>query len=482
MMSTPLRAGHARLRLPTWRVTLAALVAIGALAWLWLGAEPASAAARSTLAVFVLATLGWTVLRWPDASVAVAAAAALVALDVVPPARLLSALGSELVWLLIGAFILAAVLQASGLAQRYALRALRGVRSMRGLFYRLAGVIALTALVVPSTAGRAALLLPVFLVVAGALAQPGLTRALALLFPTIILLTACASLLGAGAHLVAVDVIARLGLPAPGFAAWAALGVPVALATAVAATELVLRLFLTSTERAAVPVLPPVPAQPLDPAQRRVAAIVVLTLAGWASGSVHGIEPAIVACGGALLATVRPWTGVGLPQTLREVEWRLVVFVAAMLVIGAALLSSGAAQWAAEAALRSVPSSLRAQPVWLASAVTLTAMLAHMVIASRSARVAILIPTVALPLALAPAQAAALILLVTIGSGFCQTLRAGAKPLMLYASAGAQAAHFDDADLLRLAAALMPVFMAVLVVCALWLWPLVGFDVGAVPG
>lgn len=479
MMTARLPAGPDRLRFPPWRATTAVVAATAVLAWLWFGAAPPTAAARTALAVFVLATLGWTLLRWPDTTVAVAAAGAMPVFGAAPPSQLVGALASDLVWLLVGAFVLAAVLQESGLAQRYALRALGSVRSLRGLFYRLAGVIAVTVFVVPSTAGRAALLLPVFLVVTGALAQPRATRALALLFPSVILLTACASLLGAGAHLIAVDVIGRLGLPAPGFAAWAALGVPVAGATALAATELVLRLCLTPAERAAAPQLPCAPAQPLAPAQRRVAVIVVLTVAGWASSSVHGIAPAFIACVGALLATVRAWTGVGLPQALRAVEWRLIVFVVATLIIGAALLTSGAAQWVTDAALRRLPRALLATPAWLAAAVALAAMLAHLVIASRSARVAILIPAVALPLALAPAQAAALIVLVTIGSGFCQTVRAGAKPLVLYAGAGGGAPNFDDADLLRVAAALMPIFLLVLVCCALWLWPLVGIDLRA---
>ncbi|PRX98144.1 hypothetical protein CLV72_105497 [Allonocardiopsis opalescens] len=54
-----------------------------------------------------------------------------------------------------------------------------------------------TALAVPSTSGRTALALPVFVALAHVLAdRPAVVRALALLFPTAVLLSAVATLIG----------------------------------------------------------------------------------------------------------------------------------------------------------------------------------------------------------------------------------------------------------------------------------------------
>src|SRR5688500_6784212 len=159
--------------------------------------------ARIALIVFVLAIAAWTATKLPETPVALAAGVALVAFGAVESGDFFDELGDEVVWLLIGAFALAAVVRRSGLAERWVLRAAANSGSVRALFHRLTAMIAATAFVIPSTSGRAALLLPVFAALAGAIDEPRIVRALALLFPSAILLSACASLLGAGAHLLA---------------------------------------------------------------------------------------------------------------------------------------------------------------------------------------------------------------------------------------------------------------------------------------
>ena len=165
-------------------------------------------------------------------------------------------------------------------------------------------------------------------------------------------------------------------------------------------------------------------------------------------------------------------TGVAMKEALKGVEWSLILFLAATLTLGEALLASGAAEWIAERALLALPAAAREQPAWLLAAVVLVAMLSHLVITSRSARAAVLIPTLALPLAVQPAQAALLILVATVASGFCQTLKVSAKPVALYA--GSDGERYCETDLLRLALALMPVFALLVLACVLWLWPLFG--------
>ena len=204
-------------------------------------------------------------------------------------------------------------------------------------------------------------------------------------------------------------------------------------------------------------------------------AIAAATIAGWASAHWHGVEASLVALAGALAVTVKSVTGVAMKEALKGVEWSLILFLAATLTLGEALLASGAAEWIAERALLALPAAAREQPAWLLAAVVLVAMLSHLVITSRSARAAVLIPTLALPLAVQPAQAALLILVATVASGFCQTLKVSAKPVALYA--GSDGERYCETDLLRLALALMPVFALLVLACVLWLWPLFGLAV-----
>jgi solute carrier family 13 (sodium-dependent dicarboxylate transporter), member 2/3/5 len=68
-------------------------------------------------------------------------------------------LGHDLIWLLLAAFVISAVLRASGLIERAASAVTRRLGTVRQLFLGLTGLIAATAFLIPSTSARAALLL-----------------------------------------------------------------------------------------------------------------------------------------------------------------------------------------------------------------------------------------------------------------------------------------------------------------------------------
>jgi sodium-dependent dicarboxylate transporter 2/3/5 len=148
------------------------------------------------------------------------------------------------------------VLRASGLTERLASAVLSRTRSVRSLFAAATGVIVATALFVPSTSGRAALLLPVYLALAAAIDDSRIRRALALLFPTVILLSAGGSLIGAGAHLIAIEMIQRSGGSGHGYLGWLLLGMPLALLASFGAAFVILLAFLRPEERARAIALP----------------------------------------------------------------------------------------------------------------------------------------------------------------------------------------------------------------------------------
>lgn len=456
------------------RWVLAAALAVLAAWGVGAGLPDASFAARAALLVFTAALLGWSVLRLDDLPLALLACLALVASGAVPATALYASLGSELVWLMLGACVLAAVLQASGLAERCALHAVAGAGSVGALFHRLNWAIGATAFFIPSTSARAALLLPVFLVLARALATPRLVRALALLFPTAILLTAGASLMGAGAHLVAVEFIARETGQRIGFVRWAVLALPLALLASTVATAVILRLFLSGAERRQAPALPAMPAVALTPPQRGAAGVALATVALWCVGPWWGLDATLVAIAGALAATTPALTGVRLATALKAVDWALLLFLAATTLMGQALLDTGAAALLAKAALQTLP--LAIAPVWALLLIAATIAVAlHLVVPSRTARTVLLLPTVALPFAAAGADLALLAFVCVQGTGFCQSFVVSAKPVAVFARAG-EAAPFAPADLLRLAAVLGPAMVGWLALFAVVVWPTMGLE------
>lgn len=452
--------------------TTAPILALSAVALVWLTAAGLAPHGRLALTVFAIAVVGWTVTRISDTTIALAAAVALVISGTVTPQQLFATLGNDLTWLLVAAFIIAAVLRETGLTTSLALRVASATSSLRQLFYSLTFIIVATASFIPSTSGRAALLVPVFLALVEDVRDRDVKRALALLFPTIILLSACGSLVGAAAHLIAVDFIIRAGGPRIGYFDWLVLGMPVALISSVIATEAILRGFLNRDQRRQVLPAPRFDTRSTDTQRRYVAVVLGITVLLWATGPWHGIETAVIALGSALVLTLPSFSGVALKAAIAAVEWEIVIFLAATLVIGQALLGSGAVQWLAGGLLASVQGSQVQQPVVAVILLAMISALSHLLIFSRSARVVVLVPTLALPFAALGYNPAALIFLCAIATGFCQTLRASAKPVALFG--GLEQNAYDAKDLLKLSAILMPAIVAVVVAFALYVWPHLG--------
>ncbi|MGL4242779.1 MAG: SLC13 family permease, partial [Beijerinckiaceae bacterium] len=416
----------------------AAAALLGAVlsAWIWMVPTGLSTDARLVMIAFVLCVIGWTMTRLGDTLIALAAAMILVGIGAVSQEEFYRTLGTELVWLLVASFVIAAALKASGVSDRLVMAALGRVTSVRSLFLALTLTISATALVIPSTSGRAALLLPAFLAIAARLDDRRTVKALALLFPTIILLSAGGTLIGAGAHLLAVDYIQRLGGPQLDYLGWLVLAMPFALATSLAAMEIILRVFLGREQRTAVfSLAQQSPREPWGREQLWLVGVVALTVAMWVMTPLHGFGAGVVAIAGALAATAPGLSPVSLKSAFKSVEWDMLVFMAATLLLGDALLATNADEWMARRLLMLLGGGVAGHAWLVVLVVALIALAAHLAITSRTARATVLIPAVAIPLTALGFQPAALIFLTVMGTGFCQTMTASAKPVALFGKA-----------------------------------------------
>ncbi|MCG8597476.1 MAG: anion permease [Kiloniellales bacterium] len=443
---------------------------------LWLGATGLSAEGRIALGTFGTAVILWIGSRLDKTFVALAVLVAGTAFGQgASEGAVLSSFGDGMIALLLAAFVLAAAITASGLAARCSGLLLRRARSLRQVVYGMtAGMIAL-ALVMPATSGRAALLLPVFLAVAAQIPNPRITKALALLIPTVVLLSSAGSLIGAGGNVLAADTILHLEGERIGYLRWLMLGLPFALLSCFGAAWAILRLFLNAEERrqgldlAAAPDDPP--RSRLSPRERFVLTVAFALVLLWCSETIHGLDNATVALLGALAVTAPRFGVLTFKQAVKGVDWNLLVFMAACLQLGDALVRSGGAAWVIEGLFDSASGDRGALPTFATLAVGL-GLLSHLVVTSRTARVSILVPMV-LPLAAALGHnAAAFGFILAVATGYCLTLPVSAKPLAMMSELDAPT--FDARDLLKLSAVLLPFHAVLLLVFSFWIWPSLG--------
>ncbi|OZC80726.1 transporter [Rhodococcus sp. 06-418-1B] len=434
-----------------------------------------------TVLVFLVAVWMWIFAPVDDTYVALGAALTLVLAGPVDAETFTGTLGDTVIWLLVGSFVIAAAVTASGLASWVAARVLSAARTPRQLVHLVTIVLLITTYAVPATSGRAALALPVFLALAAVLRhRPKLVLALAIVFPSVILFSAVGSLLGAGAHLITSEILRTATGSGIGFLQWILLGLPLAIVWSHIAAEIALSLFTDRSERANPITLSTnafgvSSAAPLTRPQRRLVALLGVVIVLWSSEPLHGIDPAIVAMIGALLAAAPRLGATTLPAALKTIPWSLLLFMAATLCLGVALTTSGAAQWFADLAFGPVRGMGGSAATSFVVVVVLVSLVSHLVIQSRSARSAVLVPIV---IATAPAfgiDPAAAAFASTAAAGFCLTLTSSAKPVAMFAASDT-VPGYSGSHLLRMSAALAPVSVALILACALWVWPALGLS------
>ncbi|NJO81575.1 MAG: SLC13 family permease [Blastochloris sp.] len=373
------------------RKTVIAIV-LAVVSVLGIAALPAglSTAGKIALGVFALTVIGWTLTKLNDTFVALFAAGGLVISATISTENFFASLGNSVVWLMIGAFIVASALNKSGVSARLTALAARRARTVEQLFYLLTAVLLGTALLIPSTSARAALMVPVYTAMAAAFNDPRINRTLAIMLPVNILQTAVASLVGAGAHLVINDTLGQLTGRPLSFITWIVMGLPFAALSAFGTTWVILRLFL-DPERRKLPLAGgalsglPQPG-PIGRSERYIIGVTAALVLLWATESLHGIDNALVAIFGALAVTVPTFGVLKFKDAAKGVEWEMIIFVAATLSLSEALVASGAGKWLVDTLLINSGIAGLGSSMLVLLGVILITVTSHLYITSRSAR------------------------------------------------------------------------------------------------
>jgi anion transporter len=301
--------------------------------------------ARLVLFAFLFAVILWSMTAISADYVALLTMMLLVLTGGASQETLFGALASNVVWLMIGAFILGGAVKKAGLATRLTQFVMSRVRTVRELLWLLTIVLIPLSFLIPSTSGRAAVTAPLFHSIANATEDRRIIRAIALLMPTIILVSTIVALVGAGSHLIANDLLYQITKQRISFTQWAIYGLPFGIVASLASCWVIMHLFLDESHRQQALQFPPVKPKPFSRSEWLTLVVVSAMTVLWLTESWHGLEIATVTMVGALILTL---PGVGVlkwKDGVKAVSWNLVIFVGAAFVLGRSLIDSGAAQW-----------------------------------------------------------------------------------------------------------------------------------------
>lgn len=443
---------------------LTGVLLVALLALTFLATPGLSQNGKVALLIFGATIICWTSTKLDANLVALLGAFSMVAFGLNSPQEpVLSSLGDPFIVLLIAGFILGEAWQESGLSRRIAQGFATHSRHVAGMFYLLTTALLILSFIIPSTSARAAVMAPVYLSIAAATDNRNIKRALALLFPSIIVLSCITSYLGAGANLITADLIDRLYHTKISYTDWLLLGGPIGIISCYASTWIILQVFLTDQERKTNLDLTLNEVQESDTGKtlRTKTLLISLTLVLlWMTETWHHFDPGFVALGGAILMCI-PGVGIlNFKSALKKIEWPLIIFMAATIEISNGLLSSGLIPYLMEGVTSSMGSL--SKPAVLLAVVGIS-LLSHLLINSRTARVTVLLPLL-LPLAVATGQSGVLVAFIANAAmGYCLTLTISAKPVALFSTIDEDS--YSAKDLLHLSTYLLPLHLVLLVAC-----------------
>ena len=367
-------------------------------------------------------------------------------------------------------FLLARALQRCGLERRFAVEI---VASMGGspirLYLALIGLAAFLSMWMSNTAA-VTVLMPIAMAVTEPIGSVSYRKAVVLGIAYAATIGGVGSLIGTPANLIAVTFLERLSDRVISFAEWFRLGLPVVVIfLPLMAVYLWIvsrvRVDLSRTEEAAEQATAHRRTLgPFSRAESEVLVVFLAVMAAWLTQAHHGVSPGVVALGGAVVLFFMGRIEV---DDLGQISWPTLLTFGGGLTLGLFMVASGTSDW-----LATRLGGLEGWSRLPALAVVALVALGLTTVASNTAAAAALIPLAA-PLAmLLGIDPVVLVVAVAVATSLDFALVIGTPPTMMAYSTGVVSTR----EILRKGSILDLIGVAVLILVAMWVWPLLGLS------
>lgn len=437
-----------------------------------------STQARISLFFFAVAAILWAMTKLNAAYVALTVTILLIFAGGRPQEAFFEALASDVIWLMIGAFILGEAVRTTDLATRLTNLVVKRAKNVRQVFWLMSVVAIILSFFIPSTSGRAAVTYPIFRSISEKIGVDKVTKALAILLPTIILVSTICSLVGAGSHLIANDLLSKISGKSISFLQWIIYGLPFGVMASAASCYVILRMFLGKDERKIeLSLKESIAEKKISKAEKKTLIIILAMIVFWVTEHLHGFEIATVTIGGAVLLTMPRFGIMDWKAGLKSVSWNLIIFVGAALVLGNALIETGAAEWIIKNlfSLTGLDKTAGQNGILILLTIAFISLTSHIYMTSHSARAAALVPPLLYLATTLEMNPVAMLFISTVGMDYCLTFPVSSKAILLYQEAG-EGETFDPADLLKLSSVLIIVHLILMVAFYYFYWKWVGLS------
>ncbi len=301
------------------------------------------------LAIFLAAIVLWITEAIPNYLTSLLIIISLVLTGVLPEKKAYAQLGHEVMWLNIMSFVLASMLVVTGVAKRFALWfIIRFGKNASTVFLSFIAINVVLSAFISATTAKAAILLPIFMVVAAIYGARGgenrnnFGRSIVLQNLLYINIGASGFMTGSGANLLAVSLIVGATGSSVFFSDWLVAMFPVSIGLMLLGYLLAMRVYFPLSQAERVPQIEGGMERLKDEYRKlgginrqevKSVIIFVSILALWSTDRWHGISATAVAFAGAIVALL-PGIGI-LKWNDVDIPWHLMIFSAGAYALGA---------------------------------------------------------------------------------------------------------------------------------------------------
>ncbi|HOT97050.1 MAG TPA: SLC13 family permease [bacterium] len=316
-----------------------------------LGAAAFTRSNEMMLAIFVVSFILWGTEALPNYLTGLIVLIALVLTGVLPEKEAYAQLGHPVMWLNIMSFVLASMLVTTGVAKRLALGfLLRFGKNANRVFLSFIFINLVLSAVISSTIAKAAILLPIFMVIAaiygarGGEEKTNFGRSIVLQNLLCINIGASAFMTGSGANLLGAALIGGAIGTRVYYSDWIVAMMPVSITMMLLSYLVAARLFFPLKPEERMPQIQGGMERlrqeyrslgPLSRQEIKAVVLFLLILGFWATERMHHVSATAVAFVGAIIALL---PGIGIIKWNDvDIPWHLMLFSAGAYALGAGL-------------------------------------------------------------------------------------------------------------------------------------------------
>ncbi|WP_077247751.1 SLC13 family permease [Bacillus sp. FJAT-27225] len=433
--------------------------------------------AKISLFAFLSAMTLWITTKIPAGFVAISLIMFIIIMGAENPSLLYDSLSEEVVWLMLGSFIVGEAVKQSQLAERLTGFILRKCHKKSNVLLGISSILFASVFFIPSTSGRAALSIPIIQQLSVKFSTKE-QKVLAILAPVIILMSTSATLIGAGSHLIGIGLLESTVDQTISFSRWFILGVPFALVISLISLIIIKWILwpkneLGKTENVQMEEGMMVK-RPISRKEKKIIILMALLIVGWTTERIHGYDIAFITMIGAILVMTPNYGMISWKQGVKSVSWNLILFVAAATALGKVLVDTGAVKWI-ETKMIHVLYLFIGAPEWLlVLIILLLTVSSHLYITSHTTRAIVFIPSLILFSETIGVNPLTVVFLSLIGMNYCVTVPVSSKALLLFYEEGE--ISYDASNLLKISAILMPLYILIMMLFYFTYWKWAGLQ------